>query len=139
MELDGFVKDTLETKLDEFALALEGSVLEILSVVDEMEVTAGELKDKLVEDDTPLLVELEVNEVAEDGLELSEDGEDGLEGMLKELVPIVGWLFAELVEGSNVLEEVEPILVLKIEVLESTELDELLLELEVALIDTGAD
>ena len=118
-------------ELDVVALALEGPVLDTLSVVDEMEVTVGEFKDELAEDDAALPVELEVNEAAEDGLELSKDVEDGLEEMLKELVTIEDWLSAELVEGSNVLEEVE--------VLRSAELDEKLSELEVALIDTGVD
>ena len=126
-------------KLDVVALALEGPVLDTLSVVDEMEVTAGELKDELAEDDTPPSVELEINEVAEDGLELVEDIEDGLEEMIKELVIIEDWLSAELVEGSNVLEKVELLSVLKIEVLVSAELDEPLSELEVALVDAGAD
>ena len=59
--------------------------------------------------------------------------------MLKELVTLEDWLSAELVEGSNVLEEVEPLSVLKIEVLRSAKLDGPLLELELALIDTNAD
>ena len=70
---------------------------------------------------------------------MSEDIEDGLEEMLKELVTLEDWLSAELVEGSNVLEEVEPLSVLKIEVLRSAKLDGPLLELELALIDTNAD
>ena len=147
VELDKSVKDMLEEvsilvgsselveelvgELDVVALALEGPVFDTLSVVVEMEVTAGELKDELAEDDTPLSVELEVNEVTEDGLELSEDIEDGLGEMLKELVTIEDWLSAELAEGSNVLDEV-----LKIEVLGSAEFDEPLSELEV---DTDAD
>ena len=59
--------------------------------------------------------------------------------MLKELVTLEDWLSAELVEGSNVLEEVEPLSVLKIEVLRSAKLDGPLLELELAPIDTDAD
>ena len=86
-ELVALVEESVG-KLDVVALALEGSALDILTVDDEMEVTAGKLKAELVEDDIPLSVELKVNEVAEDGLELSEDIEDGLEKMLKELVKI---------------------------------------------------
>ena len=99
------------------ALALGGPVIETLSVVDTMEVTVGELEDELAEDDAPLPVELEINEVAEDGLDWSVDIDDGLEEILKELVAMKDWLSAELVEGSNVPEEVEPLSVLKIEVL----------------------
>ena len=138
MELIALVEEPVR-ELDVVALALEGSVLNTLSVVDEVEVTAGELKDELANDDTPLSVELEINGVAEDGLELSEDIEDGLGEMLKELVTLEDWLSAELVEGSNVLEEAEPLSVLKVEVLRSAELDGPLLELEVALIDRDAD
>ena len=132
-ELAALVEESVR-KLDVVALTLEGPVLDTLSVVDEMEVTADELKD-----DTPPPVELEINEVAEDGLELVEDIEDGLEEMIKELVMIEDWLSPELVEGSNVLEKVEPLSVLKIEVLGSAELDEPLSELEIALVDAGAD
>ena len=65
MELIALVEEPVG-ELDVVALALEGYVLNTLSVVDKMEVTAGELKDELANDDTPLLVELEINGVAED-------------------------------------------------------------------------
>ena len=123
---------------EDIKLALESDAIDWVDV----DVVEGWEASELDVDTVELVLSSELNmpeELAEDGLELSEDIEDGLEKMLKELVTIEDWLSAELVDGSNVLEEVDSILVLRIEVLESTELDEPLSELEVALIDTGAD
>ena len=82
---------------DALAVALEVLVLDILSVIDEMEVTAGELDEILAVDGVPLSMEFEIVEdvemmlevkVREDVLGLSGDVEAGLEEVLKRLVVI---------------------------------------------------
>lgn len=98
-------------ELEVVAIMLEGLVLDTPFAVDERELTAGELKDVLAEDEIPLSIELEIVddaevgltiEVREDGLELSGDVEDRLK-----LDDAGAALDVELVDMIKGIEDVE--------------------------------
>ena len=89
--------ETLVGDLDVPAIALGVSVLDILSVFEDSELDTGELEGTLAEDEIPLSIELDIAEDAdvvvkgkrgEEGLELSEEIEDGLEVVLVSVIVI---------------------------------------------------
>ena len=98
-------------ELDVVALALEGTVLEILSVVEDMEVAVGKFEDTLAEDETPVSIELEMVEDAEEVEPLSMlNIEVGRSDELDESLPELEAELADIGADEGVLVAVELII-----------------------------